>query len=132
MARIELEGPFFRARDPSQTIRDNIRDWLVDIAREMEGEVVDQMRSGEAARQPVRALGRDARVSEHIRGRVESLSRKPWHYWAVVSADQTGMNAREAVALQAAASKIEGRSHPFGRVGRAERRALRDLAKGLE
>lgn len=130
--RITFSGKFFTVRDPGQTIKDNIRDYLLEIAREAEADVRAAMRAGESGRRAVRLIERDARVSQYVRGRVQSLSGRPWQYHAVVSPDRTGLSRPAAIALFAAASRIEGREHPFRNVRRATRRGVRDLSRGLE
>ena len=130
--KIEFSGKFFAVQDPGQTIKDNIRDWLEDIAQELQEDVRSGLEQGEHGRDPVHAISEGARVSETVRGRVESLGGRKWQYHAVVSPDRTGLGAEQAIALYAAASEIEGDTHVVRNVTRQERRALRDLTAGLE
>lgn len=130
--RVNFSGAFFAARDPGRTIRDNIRAMLEDIARNGEREIRAAYRAGEGRRAPVRAIGRNARVSHFIVGRVESLTGKQWQYHAVVSPVPRGLTGAQAVALNAAASRVEGQIHAFRDAARKNRAGLRDLAEGLE
>ncbi len=129
-SQIDFSGPFF-TRDPAKAFAENIRDFLQEIADDIAADVRQQMQAGEGGRAPVAALG-NRRVSEFIRGRVEALAGKPWHYHAVISPDKSGLSDKQAIALYAAASQIERRSHPFGRSVRATRRQRTNLTKGME
>lgn len=129
-SRIDLSGPFF-SKDPAKTFTANVRELLQEVADAQAEDVRQQYEAGEGARVEVRALG-PGRVSSRIRGRVESLSRKPWHFTAVVVPDRTGLNAKQAIALFAAAAKVEKRIHAFARTSRKSKTYRTDLAKGLE
>lgn len=121
--KARFEGPFF-TRDPKKTFRQNIRDFDEALARE-----------GEAAvRQEI--APRSKRVAERVRGRTSSLGGKRWQVSSVVSVDTSGLPRKEAIAIMAIASRIEGEIHVFRRVTSALRRQRNrlseELLKGLE
>lgn len=127
--RIEFEGPFFK-KDPRKTFRQNVRDFMDEVAELGEAQVQAEMRRGQASRQPMRGVEPD-RVSGHVRGRTKSLKGRRWAVTAVVSVRPDGLTARQAKTLMAAASRIESREHTFRRVASAIRAARTDLLKGL-
>jgi hypothetical protein len=147
--RVKFSGQFFE-KDVTKTIRANLHDMLVEIAAGAERDIAVQLQRGEAGRAPLslgrpggrkqaRARGRgqkpllgNARVSQFVRGRVQSLSGKPWQLHAVVSPNTTGMNRKHAISLMAAASHLEGEVHAWRRTARAIKRARKDLAAGLQ
>lgn len=130
---IDLSGPFFQ-RDPGKTLRRNITKMVQGLAEEGERSARAAFQSGEGGRRPISRLG--GRVSEHIIGRTRSLSGRQWRASAVISVNNSGLSAREGVALMAAASVVEGRTHIFrglARIVRQSRAVLyADLTKGLE
>lgn len=128
--RITLDGPFF-SKNPGDTVRENIHAFLEGVAQDAETKVRDVLRAGEPGRAPVRELGADARVSQYVVGRVESLVGKRWQLHAVVSPSRKGLSKRQAIALTAAASKIERRVHVFRQLRAAGRASRHDFAKGL-
>jgi len=128
---IQALGPLFAA-DPTIPYWANVRAMLEGMAAEGEAEVISGLRSGEGTRAP---LSDGSRVSEHIAGRVAALSGKQWYQHAVVSPDKSGMSAPEAIALYAAASRIETETHVFKKTAtrlRASRAVqMAELTKGL-
>lgn len=130
---VQVSGPFFQ-RDPAKTLRENIRLMMSAIAKEGAEDVIARLQSGAGSRAPISALG--DRVSDHVRGRVESLSGKDWAATAVISVNNSGLSSRGGMSLMAAASIVEGRVHAFRqattrlRNSRAANRA--ELTKGLE
>lgn len=129
-SKIDFSGPFFQ-RDPNKQFAENVRDYLQEVVDMAAADVRQQLQAGESGRAPIRAIGPRARVSQFIRGRVESLTGKPWRYHGVVSPDRTGLDAKQAIALYAAASRVERRIHAFARTARATRRQKTDLTKGM-
>jgi hypothetical protein len=129
-AQVSFSGPFFQ-KDPAKTLAANIRDLLEETVGLMAADVRQQVEAGEGRRSAIRAIGPNARVSQYIRGRVASLSGKPWHYYGVISPDRSGLDAKQATALYAAASEVERRTHAFNRTSRATKRQKTDLTKGL-
>jgi hypothetical protein len=125
---VDLSGPFFR-RDPVRTWRENVRDFMDEIAKTGEAEVKAQLRSGEGRRAPIRGVT-PARVSGHVVGRTSSLSGKRWAATAVISVRPPG-DRRQAIAVAAAAAEIEAREHIFRRASARIRRARTNLLKGL-
>lgn len=127
---VTFTGPFF-AKDPAKTLRNNIRDMLEEIAETAEREVRQQLSAGEGSRATLAAIP-NGRVSHFVRGRVASLTGKPWKLHAVISPDTSRLSATQAISVMAAASKLERRTHAFARTSRAIRAGRKDLAKGLE
>lgn len=127
----KLEGPFFR-RDPVKTYRQNVRDFMDQVAKLGEDEVKAAMRSGESRRRPVSSGVQPARVSAHVRGRTTSLAGKRWQVSATVSVSgRTVAGRKQSVALKAAAAEIEKREKAFARASSRINRVRVDLAKGL-
>jgi hypothetical protein len=127
---VDFAGDFF-TKDPNKTFSDNVRDLLNEAITEIADDVRSNVAAGEGSRAPIHALG-GARVSQFIKGRVAALSGKPWHYNAVVSPDTSGLDAKGATALLAAASRIEGQTRAFRRAASATRRQKTNLTKGIE
>lgn len=129
---IDLTGPFF-THDPAKTFQENVRTLMEAIAVEGEQDVRSQLTATQDARVEVSVGGR---VSQYVRGRVESVTGKGWRYNAVVSVDTSRKSKRGAVAYMAAASSIEGRLHVFRRTTSRLRRARAinkaELFKGLQ
>jgi hypothetical protein len=127
---IDKSGPFFKG-DPLKDFRSNVREFMDVIADEGERDVAVQLRAGESTRKPISSGVQPARVSAHVVGRTEGL--RDWTYNARVSVRNRGLSDRQGVALMAAASLLEGRTHAFrrttGRIRRAGRKV--DLLKGL-
>lgn len=134
---IDKTGPFF-THNPGKTFRQNARVMLARIAEEGAKDLQAQLVAGQAGRQPISrvAPGMSERVSGHVIGRVRSLTGKPWQVTAVISVLNRGMSQTEAIALMAAGSEIEGRTHVFRRTTSRLRsaRALNkaELLKGLQ
>jgi hypothetical protein len=123
---VDMTGPFFR-RDPVKTWRDNVKDFMDEVAALGEAEVKAQLRQGEGIRAPLSVGGR---VSNYVVGRTSSLSGKRWAVTAVVSPRPSG-SRREAIAVMAAASEIEAREHVFRTASARLKRAKTNLLKGL-
>lgn len=66
-----------------------------------------------------------------VRGRTRSLTGRRWRVSLVVSADTSGMSAREATRTKAAAAQLEARYHMFRRTAAALRRSRNILAANL-
>jgi len=120
--QIDLSGPLFKA-DPKKTLRENMRRMLQGLAEEGE----------EAVRQGWPVLTGAGR--EGTKGRVASLSGKPWQLTAVISAQHV-YDWPNGGAKQYRGGKAEARRHMFSRAAGALRRAravlAADLTKGLE
>lgn len=132
---IDVSGPFF-TNDPRKTFRQNARVMLAAIAAEGEADVKVQLVSAQGVRSPLRyPTARGIRVSDHVVGRVKSLSGKPWQVTAVVSVNASGASTRQAIGLMAAASYIERRNHVFRRTTSRLRKAKKlnaaELLKGI-
>lgn len=128
---ISLEGPLF-THDPAKTFQQNVEVLMAEVAKQGEEDVRAKMQQGEGGRDELSIGGR---VSERVRGRVESLSGKHWRRTAVVGPDRTGLDAKDAIALFAAASRIEGETRPFkrslARMRRAKTVTAPELMRGL-
>lgn len=127
---VKLEGPFFK-KDPRRTFRQNVRDFMDEVAALGEAEVKAGMRAGEGSRAPVSGGVQPARVSGHVVGRTRSLSGRRWAVSAVVSVSGHGLPRKQAIALKAAAANIERRQRPFARASSRINRIKKDLAEGL-
>lgn len=130
---IDLKGPFF-TKDPTKTFEANIRVLMDAVSREAESDIKAGMQQGERGRRPISLVG--GRVSGRVRGRTASLAGKRWKVTAVASVSTQGLGRREAVAVMAAASSVEGRAHAFrrttGRMRRARALNVVELLKGLQ
>ena len=131
-SQISLSGPFFE-RDPRKTFRQNARVMMQRIEEEGEGDVRQQMEAGESGRAEIsHDMGR---VSQHVVGRVVSLTGKPWQVTAVISVNNSGFSPAEGIALMAAASRVESETHAFRRTTNRLRRAravnAAELLKGI-
>jgi hypothetical protein len=129
---IDLSGPFFRA-NPSKTFRQNIRVLMERLEEEGAADVRAQLEQSNAGRQPIRRLG--DHTSDHVRGRVSSLSGKHWEVTAIVSVNNAGFSKAEGVSLMAAAASVERRTHAFrrtaGRLKRSRKLNAAELLKGI-
>lgn len=129
---IDLSGPFFAA-DFGRVYGKNVERMMEAFAREGEADVRNTLRAGEAGRAPIRQLG--DHTSAHAVGRVESLSGKHWHAFAVVSVNNSGFSAKQGISLMAAASRVEGVTHAFrrtaGRLRKARALNAAELIKDL-
>jgi hypothetical protein len=127
---VDLDGPFFR-RDPGKTLRANVRDLMDALAEDMESDVKDAI-AANAGSMPSYSGWSVA----HTVGRTTSISGKRWGTWARVSANTSGMSAKDAIRTKAAAATIERRWHPYRKaksnVYRARALLTADLVKGLE
>jgi len=126
---VDFSGPFFRS-DPEKTIMENVHKMMVGIADEGAKAARAGLSTGSGGRALIRELG--DRVSDHVIGRVASLSGKRWAAAAVVQVDQSGYSEREAKSLMAAASYVESRTAAIRRVTRSINAGKADLTKGLE
>lgn len=126
--RVDFKGPFFQ-RDPIKMVKANITAMMDALGQEGERDVRSQI----AALPMAHSTGHTA---AHVRGRVRSLTGKPWKATAVVSVQVAGMTRAKAIRTKAAASSIEGRWHPFRKTTAAMKRSraviAADLTKGLE
>lgn len=136
-AKFNLTGPLFE-RDPTKTVRANIRDMLEEVAAEGERVV--------RANSPVLT----GAFQRGVVGRVESMSGKRWALHAVISEQHvypwgsrrgaTIRSGRKAVATSSSAQyrggKLERRLHMFANANRglqSSRAAIgANLSKGLE
>lgn len=130
---IDLSGPFFKV-DPVKTFRANVQTLMEAVAKEGEGDVKAQLRAGNGSRKPIAALG--GHVSDHVVGRVRSLSGKRWQVTAVVSVNNSGLTAKGGISLMAAASEVERQTKAFRRTTARLRKAralnTAELLKGLK
>jgi hypothetical protein len=129
---IDMSGPFFRS-NPVKTWRENVKDFMDEIAEEGQEDVQTQLRAGEGDRLPISAGVAPARVSGHVVGRTQNLSGKRWGTTAVVSVNNRGLTRKQGIALMAAAARLEARLHVFRRTATRLRKAGKsvDLLKGL-
>lgn len=118
---VTFSGPFF-TRDPKRTLADNYKRLMDEIARAGEAEVKARMTG----------IG-TGRTRSRIRGRTKSLAGKPWKVTAVISPDTSGLSAKDAISVMAAASEIESRHHVFRRTTASLKRFRKtvDLSKGM-
>lgn len=130
-SHIDASGPFF-TKSVEGTLAENVMAMMEGLAREGEADLRQQFAQGESARAELSFGGR---VSEHVKGRVRSLTDAPWHRWAVISPERTGA-AKSSVALYAAASEIESQIHAVRHTTYALRRSkaaqVAELTRGLE
>lgn len=130
---ISLDGPFFR-KDPRKTLRQNGRVLLHAIDEIGAEDVIAQYRSGESDREPISNGVSPDRVSGHVVGRITALSGRPWQVHSVVSVVPAG-GRTQAVALMAAASRVEGETHAMRktltRLRRSRKINAAELLKGL-
>lgn len=128
---ISLEGPLF-THDPALSFQQNVERLMLEVARQGEEDVKAKMEQGEGDRAELSIGGR---VRDRVRGRVTSLNGKHWRRTAVVGPDRSGLSADDAIALFAAASRIEGESKPFkrslARMRRAKTITAPELMRGL-
>jgi hypothetical protein len=131
---IDMTGPFFRT-DPARTFRQNVRVMMDAIASEAAADVIAQQQQTEGGRAPIRGV-QPARVSAHVVGRTSSLAGRRWAVTAKVSVLPRGLSRKQAIALAAAASRVEGETHAFRRTTSRMRRAKAinqaELLKGLQ
>lgn len=132
-ARIDFSGPFFR-KDPEKTITENVHKMMEAIADEGATAARAGFAAGSGGRAMIREIG--DRVAEHVVGRVEARSGKPWLRAAVVQVYNEGLSAVEGRSLMAAASEVEYRTHAIRNVTRQLRSARSvlqaNLTEGLE
>jgi hypothetical protein len=131
-SHIDVSGPFFQ-RDPRKTFRANVRVMMRRIEEEGEADVIQQQHVGEGSRAEIsHGLGR---VSQHVVGRVTSVTGRPWQVTAVVSVNNSGFSGAEGIALMAAASRVEAETHAFRRTTTRLRKArainAAELLKGI-
>jgi hypothetical protein len=132
---ISYDGAFFR-KDPGKTFRQNIRVLMAAVAEEGRKDVQAQLDAGEASREPVSSGVQPARVSDHVVGRVKSLTGRQWAVTANVSVLNQNMTPKQARALMAAAASLEKRNHAFRRTATRLRKARAlntvELLKGIK
>lgn len=124
---VDLSGPFFQ-RDPVKTWRENVKDFMDEVAKVGEADVGAQLRASQGNRAQLSIGGR---VSHYVVGRTKSLSGKRWATTAVVSVRPASIGSRKAIAVMAAAAEIEKRERVFARAASHVRRAKANLLKGL-
>jgi hypothetical protein len=116
---VELSGPFFQ-RDPKRTVRANIRRMLEGLAAEGE-RLVQSAFAGSIV---------SGKSQRGVRGRVQSLSGKPWALTAVVS--QTDVKPWPGGgSKQYRGGKLEAQRHMFRRTAAAMRRSRAVLSANL-
>lgn len=129
--RVDFKGSFFRG-DPRKKVEQNIADLMDALADEADRDVTVQVRVGEAGRRPISSGVQPARVAQHVVGRPAG---RP-HTAAVVSIRNRGFSRKQGIALMAAASRVESKTHAFrrtaGRIRRARAIIRANLAKGLD
>ena len=143
---VDLTGPFFEARDPGLTIRENLGRMLEGIAAEGEAAIRETFPVG-GSDDPHAGAGRKGVI-----GRVQSLTGRRWALHAVISAQYTypwprtgrgGSHLRSGRRLvantgeaQYRGGKLERRLHMFGNAAKAlnasKAVAGANLTKGLE
>lgn len=125
---VKFSGPFFQG-DPGKKFADNVKGFMAEVAKAGEADVKARMAS--TPRLTARRPAGDRRTESYVVGRVRSLSGKPWRAYAVVSPSTQVLGRAEAISVRAAASVLEGRSHPFRNAKNAIRRAADGAAKKL-
>lgn len=133
-SQIDISGPFF-TYDPKKRFRQNIRALASQVADVGAEDVRQQFRAGEPGRALVSSGVQPARVSGHVVGRTQNWSGRRWAVTAAISVTAHGLPARQAVALMAAASNLEGRLHAVRKTATRIRRSKRvntaELLKGI-
>lgn len=127
---IKKDGPWF-SHDPEDTFRGNVHTMMTRLAEEGVKDVRGQLGGG-SGRSLVKATG--DRVSDHVVGELRRTPSGPgFSAWVFVTT--RGLNAKEAISLQAAASFLEGTIHAFrrtaGRISRSRAANVEELLKGL-
>lgn len=132
-AKVTYSGPIFE-KDVKKTFRQNARVMLLQVAEDGEQLVRSELSAHRGAEAP--------HISDHIEGRVKSLSGKPWQLTSVVTSQlhmtlpghkgymtflETGMKGARQTTFRGL--------YVFRRVGSAIKRTRRaqqaDLTKGL-
>jgi hypothetical protein len=126
-SHLTFSGPFFTG-DPVKKFAENKRDFMEAVAEAAAADVRQQLAAGQGGRAPISSGVSPARVSEHVVGRVRSLSGKEWKATAVVSINNRGHSRAQGVALMAASSLVEGRVHAFRRTASSARKGKADVA----
>lgn len=118
---IDASGPFF-TYDPAKTFRRNAQRLLDETAEHGSTLVRSEMVAGQSRRSPIRIVSPN-RVAAHVIAQVRVRQSDPDKLVSVVKVRNGGMSPRQAISLMAAASEIEGQSHPFRRVAGRLRKA---------
>jgi hypothetical protein len=121
--QVDLSGPFF-TRDPGKTVKGNIRRMMIALGDEGDRAVSEAISGLTLPHSTGWTL-------DHVVGRAHANSGNPWWLTAVISANSSGMSAKDAIRTKAAAASIERRFHPFRRVNSALRRSRAVLAANL-
>lgn len=125
---VDVSGPLFQ-RDPSLTVKGNIRRMMQGIAEEGERAIRDAIGTLNLRRST-------GWTKDHVRGRITSYAGRKWTLNAVVSANTSGLDRTDAIRTLAAAASVESRYHPFRRVAnqlKSSRAVLgANLTEGLE
>jgi hypothetical protein len=136
IATIDFSGPFFQV-DPGETFLKNLQKMMQGIADEGASAVRQNLSMGSSSRAPVRATG--DRVADHVIGRTYARPSKGGRQWdsaAVIQVYDEGMDARTAISLKAAASRVAHQTHGVSRVRSGIRNAravlVADLTAGME
>lgn len=129
-SQITFTGPFF-THDPSATFAANVVHMMEGIAQEGERDVRQQLATGEGSRAPLSVGGR---LSGNVFGRVRG--RAPWRRWVAISPYEPSHSAEEAIAIYAAAARVESETHAFRHTATALRKAravnAAELLRGIE
>lgn len=120
---VDLSGPLFQ-RDPSLTVKGNIRRMMQGLAEEGEKAIQSEIGTLNLPRSK-------GWTQAHAVGRVTSYAGKRWWLNAVISANTDGMDRATAIRTKAAASSVEGRYHPFRRTANALKRSRAVLSANL-
>jgi hypothetical protein len=131
---IDFSGPFFQAANPGETMLQNMRMMFLGVAVEGQRALRTDMLINSNKRQLV-SVTKD-RVADHVIGRVQSLAGTRWVSAAVVQVSTQGLDAKQAMAVEAAGSVVEGRIHGVRKI----KSSIRDynavtsanLTKGLD
>lgn len=126
---IKFDGPFF-AHDPGATFEANVARMMAAVAEEGERDVRQQLAASQAGRAELSIGGR---LSENVYGRVRGAV--AWRRWAAVSPYEPARSREEAIAIYAAASRVERKVHAFAHTATAMRKAraanVEELLKGI-
>lgn len=127
-SKVELSGNFF-THDPGKTLYTNIGEMLDALGPELRSTVRDDI-TAHAGQMP----GYSGWSWAHTE--FKRSANKHWALWVAVTADTSGMSAKDAIRTKAAAATIERRWHPYRQVKSAVYRARAlisaDLTRGLE
>ena len=131
--QIKKTGPFF-TNDPAKTLRQNMHQMMLNLAKAGMKDVRSQLRSGRSERAPISRLGHH-HVVDYVFGELRRYPSGP-RYSARVIVRNRGLTPEQGISLMAAASQLEGELHAFrktkGRILRTRTVNAAELLKGIK